>query len=234
MITLRKAEERGHFNHGWLNTYHTFSFSQYYDPRFMGYSTLRVINEDRVMGGEGFGTHPHRDMEIVTYVLSGALEHKDSMGNGSVIVPGDVQRMTAGTGITHSEFNHSKEEQVHFLQIWITPEERNLTPSYEQKSYTADEKRGKLRLIASRDGSDNSVVIHQDAKIFASLLGAGEAVSYTPTAGRHLWVQVISGTLSVNEKVLQAGDGAALSAENVLTLSGQNVPATEFLLFDLQ
>lgn len=234
MIVLRKADERGHFNHGWLDTYHTFSFSQYYDPRFMGYSSLRVINEDRVVGGEGFGTHPHRDMEIVTYVLSGALEHKDSMGNGSVIRPGDVQRMSAGTGITHSEFNHSPDELVHFLQIWLLPEQKGLTPGYEQKTYTPEEKSHKLRLIASRSGDEGSVTVHQDAKIFASILANGETVSYTANPERHLWVQVVRGTLEVGGKMLNAGDGAGLGSETALTFKNPGSPETEFLFFDLQ
>ncbi len=232
MITLRKAEDRGHFDFGWLNTYHTFSFSQYYDPQYTQFRTLRVINEDRVQGGQGFGTHPHRDMEIISYVLEGALEHRDSMGNGSVIRPGDVQRMTAGSGITHSEYNHSKTEGVHFLQIWITPVERNLEPGYEQKNFTTEDKRGKLRLIASPDGRDGSVTIHQDTQVYAAVLDANEELTQPLQSGRHAWVQVLRGKALVNGKLLETSDGASLSNEQVISLAAK-APDTEVLLFDL-
>src|SRR5687768_5593269 len=178
MMRIRRAQDRGHANHGWLDSHHTFSFADYYDPSHMGFRALRVINEDRVEPSRGFGTHPHRDMEIISYVLEGGLEHRDSMGTGSVIRPGDVQRMSAGTGVTHSEFNASRSDLVHFLQIWIMPEKRGITPSYEQKSFPEAERQGKLRLVASRDGRDGSVLVHQDVNLYASLLGAGEQVRY--------------------------------------------------------
>jgi redox-sensitive bicupin YhaK (pirin superfamily) len=231
MIVSRKSADRGHFDHGWLETFHTFSFADYFDPAFMGFRALRVINEDRVAPGEGFETHPHRDMEIVTYVLSGALEHKDSMGNGSVIRPGEVQRMTAGTGITHSEFNGSKEERVHLLQIWILPEKKGLEPSYEQTAFPDEKKRGRLCLVASRDGRDGSVTIHQDAAIYASLLGPGDQAEFALAPGRHAWVQVIRGSIALNGIALASGDGAAASAESLLTF--QAAQESEFLLFDL-
>jgi len=231
MMQVRKAQERGHFNFGWLNTYHTFSFGEYYDPQFMGFRSLRVINEDWVQAGGGFPTHPHRDMEIVTYILEGALEHKDSMGNGSAIRPGEVQRMTAGTGITHSEYNASKSDPVHLLQIWLLPEQRGLTPSYEQKTYPAEEKRGRMRLIASRDGRDGSVTIHQDADVYAALLN-GEEIVFPLRPQRHAWVQVARGTVSVNGRELGPGDAAAVSAEEQVRLGpGQDA---EVLLFDLK
>ncbi|HEX2912480.1 MAG TPA: pirin family protein [Chloroflexia bacterium] len=233
MIAVRKADERGHFNHGWLNTYHTFSFADYYDPKFMGFRHLRVINEDRVVPGEGFGTHPHRDMEIISYVLEGGLAHRDSMGNGSTIKPGEVQRMTAGTGITHSEFNHSEDELVHFLQIWITPNARGLTPGYEQKFYPEAEKLGKLRLVASPDGKDGSVAINQDVQLYATLLNQGDTVEYKLKPERYSWVQVVRGEVELNGRTLQAGDGAALSQEEVITLSGKSDARAEVLLFDL-
>src|SRR5215831_6664223 len=210
MITIRKAEERGHFNLGWLDTYHTFSFDQYYDPAHMHFRSLRVINEDRVAPGQGFPTHSHRDMEIITYILSGALEHRDSMGNGSVIRPGDVQRMTAGTGVAHSEFNPSDSEAVHLLQIWIVPNARNLSPSYEQKFFSDEERRGKLRLIAAADGRDGSVTIHQDACVYATMLGAAERAVHTLNEGRYAWLQVAHGALSLNQVELRQGDGAAV------------------------
>lgn len=231
MITLRRARERGHANHGWLDSYHTFSFAGYYDPRQMGFRTLRVINEDRVEPARGFGTHPHRDMEIVSYVIEGALEHKDSMGNGSVIRPGDVQRLSAGTGVTHSEFNGSRTELVHFLQIWIIPEKQGLAPGYEQKHFTTAEKQGKLRLIASRDGREGSVTIHQDADIFATVLDAGQTISYSIAPNRHLWVHVVRGEANVGGNDLSAGDAAAVSGENEFTVSG--LKSAEVLLFDL-
>jgi len=231
MITLRPAEERGHADHGWLDTRHTFSFADYYDPAQMGFRSLRVVNEDRVLPSEGFPTHPHRDMEIVSYVLEGALEHRDSMGNGSIIRPGDVQRMSAGTGVRHSEFNASKEELVHFLQIWLLPEQRGLSPSYEQKLFPAQEKRGRLRLVASRGGEDGSVVIHTDARLYAGLLDAGEATSHVLQPGRHAWVQVARGQVKLNGREMKAGDGAAVTGEGLLTLEG--TADGEVLLFDL-
>jgi redox-sensitive bicupin YhaK (pirin superfamily) len=231
MFTIRKANERGHADHGWLNTYHTFSFADYYDPGQMGFRDLRVINEDRVQPGEGFPTHPHRDMEIITYVLEGALEHKDSMGNGSVIVPGEVQRMSAGTGITHSEFNHSRSELVHFLQIWILPDRDGVQPGYEQKFYPDEEKRGKLRLIASADGRDNSVTIHQDVKLYAALLDSGAEIVHEIGQNRHAWLQVVRGQAVVNGQKMSHGDGLAVSREEWLTVSA-DTPA-EVLLFDL-
>ncbi len=233
MITLRPSEARGHFDHGWLNTYHTFSFADYYDPENMGFRSLRVINEDFVAPGNGFGTHPHRDMEIITYVLEGALAHKDSMGNGSAIRPHEVQRMSAGTGVLHSEFNHSRAEQVHLLQIWILPERRGIEPSYEQKTYPRDEKLNKLRLVASRDGDEGSVRIHQDAKLYASILEPGKTLTYEPATGRHAWLQAIDGVITVNGKTLKAGDGAAVSDESKLEILSTGEYEAEFLLFDL-
>ena len=231
MITVRKAEERGHFNHGWLDTYHTFSFDQYYDPRFMGFRSLRVINEDRVDPGRGFPTHGHRDMEIITYVLEGGLAHKDNMGNGSVIRPGDVQKMSAGTGVRHSEANPSADESVHLLQIWILPEETDIEPAYEQVKFEDEEKRGRLRLVGSPGGEDGSVTIRQDARLYSTLLGPGERVTHELAAGRHAWVQVARGSVELNGQTLKQGDGAAVSNESKLTLVGTE-PA-EVLLFDL-
>jgi redox-sensitive bicupin YhaK (pirin superfamily) len=231
MLTIRKANERGHADHGWLNTYHTFSFADYYDPEHMGFRDLRVINEDRVQAGEGFPTHPHRNMEIISYVLEGSLEHKDSMGNGSIIVPGEVQRMSAGTGITHSEFNHSRSELVHFLQIWILPDREGVTPGYEQKFYPDEEKRGKWRLIASVDGREGSVSIHQDVNLYATLLEAGEVVVHSIPQNRHAWLQVARGQIVVNGQKMSYGDGLAVSREERLTVSGD--VSAEILLFDL-
>ncbi len=231
MITLRRAEERGHANHGWLDSYHTFSFANYYDPRHMGFRTLRVINEDRVEPGRGFGTHPHRDMEILSYVIEGALEHKDSMGNGSVIRPGDVQRMSAGTGVTHSEFNGSRSERVHFLQIWILPEKQGITPGYEQKHFAPADKQGKLRLVASRDGREGSVTIHQDANVFGTVLDAGQTISFSMAADRHAWIHVVTGEVHVGGHDLRAGDAVAVSGESEITLEG--LKSAEVLLFDL-
>ena len=231
MITVRKSEERGHADHGWLDTRHTFSFADYHDPRHMGFRALRVINEDRVQPGEGFGTHPHRDMEIISYVLEGALEHKDSMGNGTVIRPGEVQRMSAGTGITHSEFNHSRDALVHFLQIWIFPETKGLEPAYEQKFFPDEEKRGRFRLVASIDGRDGSLTIHQDAALYDSLLDKGMAVDYPVPAGRHLWLQVARGSVDVNGVRLGQGDGASVSDESLLKIIAEK--DSELLLFDL-
>ncbi len=233
MLTIRPAAERGHFDHGWLNTWHTFSFADYFDPAHHQFRTLRVINEDFVQPGYGFGTHPHRDMEIVTYVLEGGLAHKDSMGNGSTIRPGDVQRMSAGTGVLHSEYNHSKDELVHLLQIWIFPEKKGLEPSYEQKTFSDDEKRNRLRLVASRDGREGSVTIHQNASIYAGILENGGAVRHQLAPGRHAWVQVARGSVTVNGQTLNQGDGAAISDESALQLTGADSQPAEFLLFDL-
>jgi redox-sensitive bicupin YhaK (pirin superfamily) len=231
MIVKRPAAERGHFDHGWLDTSHTFSFAGYHDPAHMGFRTLRVINEDRVTGGKGFGAHSHSDMEIVTYVLEGALEHADSMGNRSVIVPGDVQRMSAGTGVTHSEFNPKPDQPVHFLQIWIVPNRRGLAPGYEQKAIPEKEERGVLRLVASRDGRDGSVTIHQDVDLYASRLAPGEHVEHALRPNRHAWLQMVSGTLDLNGTALAAGDGAAVTRETALKMTAR--APTHFLLFDL-
>ena len=232
MITVRPAGQRGHFNHGWLDTYHTFSLADYYDPKHSDFRALRVINEDRVAPGAGFGTHPHRDMEIITYVLEGAVAHKDSMGTGSTIQPGEVQRMSAGTGVLHSEFNHSPSEEVHLLQIWILPDTKGVEPSYDQKTFPVAERSDRLRLIASKDGSDGSLQIHQDAKLYASVLDPGKAVELPLAAGRHAWLQVARGEVSLNGKTLTAGDGAAVSDEGRLAIAAGDAGA-EFLLFDL-
>jgi len=231
MISIRKSSERGHANHGWLDSYHTFSFADYYDPAHMAFRSLRVINEDRVAPGMGFGTHPHRDMEILTYVLEGALAHKDSMGNGSQIKPGEVQRLSAGTGITHSEFNSSKTEPVHLLQIWIVPEKIGLTPGYEQHAFSREEKLGKFRLMASHDARDGSVKIHQDVNLFAAILEPGASVNYDLKSGRHAWVQVARGAVQLNGKTLETGDGAAVSDEAQLNFAARQ--PSEILLFDL-
>jgi len=233
MTAVRKAKDRGTANFGWLDSRHTFSFGSYYDPRFMGFGTLRVINEDRVAPGKGFDTHGHRDMEIVSYVLDGALEHKDSIGTGSVIRPGDVQRMSAGTGIRHSEFNHSRAEPVHFLQIWIEPARAGITPSYEQKTFSTDAKRGRLRLVGSRDGRDGSVTIHQDVDLFASVLGNGETVSHALADGRKGWLQVARGSVTVADQVLVAGDGAAFDTAQPIAITGGPDGDAEVLLFDM-
>ncbi|MFB2975586.1 pirin family protein [Microseira sp. BLCC-F43] len=231
MLTLRKSEERGHASHGWLNSYHTFSFANYYDPEHMGFRTLRVINEDRVNPSRGFGSHSHRDMEIISYVLEGALEHKDSMGNSSIIRPGEVQIMSAGAGVTHSEYNHSDSDLVHFLQIWILPNQIGLKPSYEQKMFADAEKQGQLRLIVSPDGRDASVTIHQDVNIYATILDAEQQLDYQIKPERYAWVQVARGSVMVNDRLLKQGDGAAVSDANSLTLLGQE--RSEVLLFDL-
>ena len=232
MITIRPANERGGGNHGWLKTQHSFSFSDYWDPKWMGFRSLRVINEDWVAPNTGFPTHPHRDMEIITYVLEGKLEHKDSLGTGSVILPGDGQRMTAGSGIRHSEFNPSTTEAVHLLQIWIQPERAALAPSYEQKTFPEAEKQGKLRLIASRDASNGSVKINQDAKLYVTLLKPGEEVEpRTRPHGRHAWLQVAKGSVELNGKKLDQGDGAAITDEQKLSIKGAQ--DAEVLLFDL-
>ncbi|MDX1697309.1 MAG: pirin family protein [Thiohalobacterales bacterium] len=231
MIAVRRAEERGHANHGWLNSYHTFSFGDYHDPRHMGYSTLRVINDDTVAPGGGFATHGHRDMEIISYVLEGALRHEDSMGNGSVIRPGDVQRMSAGTGVTHSEFNASDSRPVHFLQIWVLPEKQGLQPGYEQKAFTDEDKRGRLRLVGSRDGREGSVTIHQDVDLYAVLLGAGDRVSHQLAEGRKGWIQVAQGSARLDGELLEAGDGVAIEGPALVELAGAS--EGEVLLFDM-
>ena len=229
MITIRKSNERGHFDHGWLNTFHTFSFADYYDPSNMGFRALRVINEDTVAPGGGFGTHAHRDMEIVTYVLEGGLAHRDSMGNGGVISPGEVQRMSAGTGVRHSEMNASDKDSVHFLQIWIIPERGGITPSYEQKRFEAADRRGRLRLIASPDAREGAVKLHQDVEIYSSLLD-GQNVTHTFKPGRSGWIQVARGEAEVNGHKLVAGDGAAVVDERTINIGGRG---SEVLLFDL-
>ena len=231
MMLVRKANERGHFNHGWLDTWHTFSFADYYDPRFMGFRHLRVINDDTVAPGEGFPTHPHRDIEIVTYLLDGALEHKDSMGNGSVIRPGEVQRMSAGTGVTHSEFNPSDRAPVHLLQIWLLPERQGLAPSYEQKALPPSASAGSLALVGSRSGGNGAVTIHQDVNLYAGRLPAGSAVSHEIAPGRHAWLHVARGEIDANGEPLSSGDGAAMSGEARLELKAKT-PA-EVLLFDM-
>jgi redox-sensitive bicupin YhaK (pirin superfamily) len=231
MITVRPGNERGHFDHDWLNTYHTFSFSGYRDPRHMGFRSLRVMNEDFVAPGQGFGTHPHDNMEIVTYVLEGALEHRDSMGNGEVLRPGEFQRISAGTGITHSEFNPSANEPVHLYQIWLFPERRGITPSYEQKRFIEEERHNRLRLVASPDAADGSLLIHQDARILLGSLDANREVTHTLGSNRHAWVQMLRGTAEVNGRKLTAGDGAALSDEANVTLKAQT--DAEVMLFDL-
>jgi quercetin 2,3-dioxygenase len=240
MIAIRTSDARGHAQHGWLDTRHTFSFADYYDPAFMGFRDLRVINEDRVEAGQGFGTHGHRDMEIISYVLEGALAHKDSLGTGSIVRPGEVQRMSAGTGILHSEFNPSKDEPLHFLQIWIVPSRRGLSPSYEQKTFPYEEKRGRLRLVASPDGADGSLTIHQDARLYVTILGRGETVAHALQPGRAAFVQVARGEVRVNGGVLTAGDGAAVENEALVTVEGGGEPGSrdldeaEVLLFDLE
>jgi redox-sensitive bicupin YhaK (pirin superfamily) len=231
MIRIRRSAERGYFDHGWLDTYHTFSFARYLDRAHMGFRALRVINEDRVAPGGGFGAHPHEDMEIVTYVLEGALSHQDSLGNGSTVRPGELQRMTAGTGIVHSEFNPSPAEAVHLYQIWILPEREGLSPSYEQKAFPEAERRGRLRLVASPDGRDGSLTIRQDAALYLASLEAGEVVSHEPVRGRHAWLQVLRGEVSLNGQALAAGDGASASDEAELSIRAEG-PA-EVLLFDL-
>ena len=231
MINLRKSHERGHANHGWLDSYHTFSFADYYDPREMGFGSLRVINEDRVAPQGGFPTHPHRDMEIVTYILEGELRHQDSMGNGSVIRVGDVQRMSAGTGIRHSEANASETQAVHLLQIWIEPNQTGLTPSYEQKHFTQVEKQGTFRLVASSDGRDGSVTIHQDAAIYAAVLSADQALAYKLEAPRRAYLHLARGRVSLNGYPLEAGDGAKVTGPETLNLTA--LEQAEVLLFDL-
>ena len=231
MIRVRKAEDRGHANHGWLDTYHTFSFASYQDLEHTKFRSLRVMNEDVVAPGQGFGTHPHHDMEIVTYVLKGALEHQDSMGNGEVLRPGEFQRMSAGTGITHSEFNPSADNPVHLYQIWLFPERKGIVPSYEQKQFAEQERQNRLRLVASRDAAEGSLLIHQDARIFLSSLDDGRSVRHALEADRHAWLQVLRGAVTLNGQPLQTSDGAAVSDEDALTIVASQ-PA-EVMLFDL-
>ena len=231
MFEIRKSTDRGHANHGWLDSYHSFSFGEYYDEQHMGFGPLRVINEDRVNAGGGFGTHGHRDMEIISYVLDGELAHKDSMGTGSVIRPGDVQRMSAGSGVRHSEFNHAKDQTTHFLQIWIQPNVKGIPPSYEEKNFSAEEKRGRLRLIASSDGEDGSVLIHQDAKLYAGLFDGAEAASLAIAAGRLAYIHVARGAVTVNGVELKTGDAVKLS--DVATVDISNGQQAEVLVFDL-
>lgn len=231
MIRQRLSVERGHTNLGWLDSRHTFSFDRYYDERYMGFRHLRALNEDRVKPGAGFGTHSHRDMEIISYVLDGALEHKDSTGTNSLILPDEVQRMSAGTGISHSEYNHSKTEPVHFLQMWILPEKRGLQPGYEQRQFKREEKQGRLRLVASRDGRDGALTVHQDVKLYVALLDAQQEVVHRLKTGRHAWLQAARGGVELNGATLSAGDGAAVSEEEMLKIRASE--AAEILLFDL-
>ena len=231
MLQVRKSAERGHANHGWLDSHHSFSFGDYHDAAFMGFGPLRVINEDRIQAGAGFGTHGHRDMEIISYVLDGELAHKDNLGNGSVIRPGDVQRMSAGRGVMHSEFNHAQDRQTHFLQIWIEPNVRGIDPGYEEKHFSVSEKRGKLCLIASPDGSHGSVIVHQDARLYAGLFDGPEQASLPLDAARPAYVHVASGSISVNGMALKAGDAVRLIGESELCLSAAS--AAEVLVFDL-
>ncbi len=231
MITLRKAAERGHANHGWLDTYHTFSFASYRDPQHVHFRALRVMNEDVVAPGQGFGTHPHENMEIVTYVLEGALEHRDSMGNGEVLRPGEFQRMSAGTGITHSEFNPSAAEPVHLYQIWLFPERNGIEPSYEQKRFDEAERQNRLRLVASPDAAEGSLTIHQDARIYLASLEAGKRVAHALAPGRYAWLQVLRGAVALNGEQLDTSDGAAVSDETLLAISATE--NAEVMLFDL-
>ena len=232
-MSIRLAEHRGHANHGWLDSHHTFSFADYYDPEHMGFRSLRVINEDRIQGGTGFGTHPHRDMEIISYVLEGGIAHRDSMGTGSVIRPDDVQRMSAGTGVAHSEFNASKDEQAHFLQIWLQPNERGIKPSYEQKTFAKSDKAGRLRVVASPDAREGSVLIHTDAVVYAGLFAEGQKSELPLAGGRQAWVQVARGLVRVNGRDLKAGDGAAITEEDVVRVEGVEKESGEVLVFDL-
>ncbi|HLU49499.1 MAG TPA: pirin family protein [Planctomycetota bacterium] len=231
MIRLRPANERGHSNLGWLDSRHSFSFGDYHDPAHVGFRTLRVINDDRIAPGMGFGTHPHHDMEILTWVVEGAIEHRDSMGNGSILKPGEMQRMTAGTGVTHSEFNPSQTEPLRLIQIWIRPETRGLTPSYEERSFPVDERRGELVLLAARDARDGALTIHQDVVLYVARLDADDEVSHALQADRHAWVQVVKGELELGEKTLKEGDGAAISNEAEVGLRART--PSEVLVFDL-
>ncbi len=231
MLTVRKSQDRGHADHGWLNSFHSFSFAGYYDPAYMGFGNLRVINEDRIAPGTGFGTHGHRDMEIISYVLSGELAHKDSMGNIKGIPPGDVQRMSAGTGVQHSEFNHAQGQTTHFLQIWIEPNVRGIAPSYEQKTFAESEKRGALRLVASHDGAQGSVKLHADAALYAGLLNADESVALALNPARKTYVHLVRGALSVNGNALSGGDAVLMEQETNLSLTDGH--DAEVLVFDL-
>jgi quercetin 2,3-dioxygenase len=231
MITIRPAAARGHADHGWLDSHHSFSFAEYYDAKHMGFRSLRVINDDRVEAGRGFGMHPHRDMEIVSYVLEGAIQHRDSMGTGSVIRANDVQKMSAGTGVTHSEFNASQSDPVHFLQIWLVPSQRGLAPSYEQKAFSPADKRAHLRLVASPDGREQSLTIHSDALIYAGVFGNTESAELALEPGRHAWAQVVRGKVRVNGQELTEGDGAAISEESSVRVEG--LDDGEVLVFDL-
>jgi len=231
MITVRKSEDRGHFDHGWLDTYHTFSFADYYHPEFEGFRSLRVINEDRVRPGEGFGTHPHRDMEILTIVLEGAIEHRDSMGSHGILRPGEVQRMSAGTGVLHSEFNPSRSDPLHLYQIWIRPGSEGVKPEYEQKEFPDRERRGRLRVVASPDGREGSLRIHQDASVYTGLLERGDLAVHAPGKGRHAWLQVARGEVTLNGAPLKEGDGAAASGEPRLEIEAKG--PSEVILFDL-
>lgn len=231
MMTLRRSEDRGHVDHGWLDARHSFSFGSYHDPRHMGFRHLRVINEDVIAPGQGFGTHPHRDMEILTYVIEGALEHKDSMGNGSVIRPGDIQWMSAGTGIMHSEFNPSPDERTHLLQIWVLPDSKGRTPDYAEKHFSPAERRDRLRLVASPDGADDSLTWGQDVRLYASMMSPGASGSLDIATGRHAWVQLAAGSLDINGTEVNSGDGLAVSEESELKISSRG--ESEFLVFDL-
>jgi redox-sensitive bicupin YhaK (pirin superfamily) len=230
MINIRKSNERGHAEHGWLKSYHTFSFADYQDPKFMGFRSLRVINEDWIASGQGFGAHPHRDMEIITFVVEGALEHKDSMGNGDTIRPGEIQVMSAGTGVVHSEFNHSTNDTVHLLQIWIQPDRRGLKPTYQQKTFSPEQRRDKLCLLASNE-KNGAAKINQDAKLFTAALSGKQKIAYSLDSSRHAWLQTVKGSVNVNGKTLGPGDGAAISEEKELEISSKD--AAELLLFDL-
>jgi redox-sensitive bicupin YhaK (pirin superfamily) len=231
MMTIRKAADRGHANHGWLDSHFTFSFADYYDPKHMGFRGLRVINDDRIEAGRGFGAHPHRDMEIITYLLEGAIAHKDSTGTGAIIRPGDVQRMTAGTGVTHSEMNASRADEAHLLQIWINPAEQNLKPGYEQKAFTDADKRNQLRLVASPDGRDGSVTLHADARLYAGIFEQGKTAEVALEPGRHAWIHVARGVVKVDGTELGEGDGAAIS--NARSVKIEGVDEGELLVFDL-
>ena len=232
MMNIRHSKDRGHANFGWLNAKHSFSFASYYDPNHMGFSDLRVINEDRIAPSKGFGTHSHKDMEIVTYVLAGELEHKDSIGNGSIIRVGDVQRMSAGSGIAHSEFNASAVTPVHLLQIWIEPNRFGIEPSYEQKNFSDEQKRGQLKLVASNDGRNDSMTIHQDASLYVSILENDDRLTYDVAENRAVWLQVVKGKLKINDRMVETGDGVSISEENAMSIVGVE-NESEFLLFDL-
>lgn len=231
MLDIIRSESRGSADHGWLKAKHTFSFAEYQNPERVSYGTLRVVNEDRIAPGQGFGTHPHKDMEIVTYIIDGAIEHKDSMGNGTVITAGEVQRMTAGTGVRHSEFNHSEDSELHLLQIWIFPERNDLQPGYEQTRYSRDDKLNQLKLVGSRDGREGSITIHQDVNLYASVLEAGKTVSLDLPSARKVFVQVVNGNIAVNREQLSAGDGMQLEGEGTINVSASS--EAEFLLFDM-